>query len=145
MTGCKGGALMTSGKVHQFLLGVSVSCLFGVRVHMSSPLSAVSTEMGERSFRVEFSPNLSSPTRTRCVLLGSAPIHFFPLSPPTTDTPPPTLCLSPPPNRCSPFLKLLCLWVPPSYRLRPGFKDGLCTAAAVPVGSDWNRVPAGSR
>lgn len=81
---------------HQFAPVVSVSCLFTPvcllwqsAMSLSCPLSAVSTEIGERSFRVEFSPILSS-TQTRCVLLGCNP-------------PPPALL--PPPTLCSPFLK----------------------------------------
>lgn len=112
------GVHMVSGKVNQFgshFLLTYCCLLFATAMYVSCPLSAVSTEMGERSFRLEFSPNLSSSTQTRCVLLG-----LHPTTPtPATPTPPSRLPLPP---FVSPSLKVPCPCVPPSFRLRPGLR-----------------------
>lgn len=102
MQGCTRHQVKSTSLVHISCLFTAVCLLFATAMYVSCPLSAVSTEMGERSFRLEFSPHLSSSTQTRCVLLGLHPTTHrpnprHPLPHPTPPAPPPTLC--------SPFLK----------------------------------------
>lgn len=92
----------------------------------------------ERNSSPQFSPPQHKPDV--CSWAVSPPPH---LRPPICA--PQSHCALPP-TLCSPFsLKMLCLCAPLHYHLRPGFKDGPCTAAAVPLGSDRNVDPPGSR
>lgn len=139
MIGCKGGPFMTSGKFHQYssvpfpvCLLWFVYCVCNRSVHVM-PFICRLNRNGWKVLQSGIFPNSLLNTNQ--------------MSAPGLCTPLPNLhpFLLPLPPFVPPALKMLCLCIPPSYRLRPGFKDGLCTAAAVPVGSHWNGVPGGFR